>query len=93
MSSHPEIFNEADYRKAECETHKCSYYRHYLAYSEPGQPDLSHDAYHAADAECERWQRLAQQWDDEHPELSGEQCRRQNPYERECVRWEEKVRA
>ena len=75
-----------------CRTKRCSYYTHYLAYEEAGEPNLSHDAYHSAEAKCLQVQEWAEKWDEEH-KCTSTPCRHRNPFESATAFWEKRVRA
>lgn len=52
----------------ECEAKTCSYYDFYLAQSKAGEPDLTHEAFHAVEAACLRAQEALTAWMEAHPD-------------------------
>lgn len=71
----------------------CSY-QSYLAWGKPGSPNLTHEAFHAAEEEC----RLAQDRYERHVEScetcqKGRFCSMEKQYEGRSQYWERKVRA
>lgn len=74
-------------------TDDCSY-NVYLAYGEPGEPNLEHRAYHAAERAC----LLAQERYDRHDQScvdcsAGRPCRRAEALHQRCLEWERRIRA
>lgn len=43
----------------DCRNHTCTYFIHYLAY---GPAELTHEGFHAAEKNCERLQKRAEDW-------------------------------
>ena len=81
-----------------CAVRQCDYYRHYLAYSKPGQLDLTHEQYHAAEGHCNDAHDRSDHWERHHRETcpvatQGGFCDHPNPHFAACVEWEKKVRA
>ena len=73
---------EARHWPEACQAKICTYFIHYLKHSKPGQPDIPHAAYHAAERDCERAQTYALSRDSVPPS-----------FERYLTRLEARVRA
>ena len=69
-------------------------YHNYLAYGDPGQPNLSHEAYHAAYEKClEAQDRQGYHYKHCARCQAGKMCGIGGALVAECIRWERKVRA
>jgi hypothetical protein len=79
----------------ECINHTCDYYTHYLAYETPGQPNLTHEGFHAAAMMCDKVQK--ELWDWWQQEENQNKDPLADPRGRylwnRATQWEEKVRA
>lgn len=77
----------------ECKTLTCSYFDHYLAYGKPGEPNIEHDVFHAAERRCTQVQLQLSDWMDRNPDIDP----LAHPVGRrlwaEAEKWERKVRA
>ena len=73
-------------KRWECHTKRCSYFEDYLSY---GPADLTHEGYHAAERKCAFWQDRAQKWLDAHKDSDLEFPAY---IERECEKWEKRIR-
>lgn len=68
-----------------CRQHTCSFWTHYLAH---GPADLTHEGYHAAEAQCDHAQTADMAFLDSHPNHIGP-----TPHDARCRYWEKIVRA